>query len=173
MRQQLRTGTHPAVCGSMAWPGPLGVVKEQGSAQLGTGPIARLDHSHELGEDAGRPGRQWVGLRVHPQQDQGCRQPWHPRETSPTQRMGPHPQRDARRTSSDSRRQRQGFPGGPVVKNLPASAGAGGHDQLAAGLPARTDTPEAGRRLWFHLDPQCPALSEDAARYSQGHFQGG
>ena len=91
MRHQLRTGTHPAVCGSMAWPGPLGVVKEQGSAQLGTGPIAPLDHSHKLGQDTGRPGRQWVGLRVHPQQDQGCRQLWHPRETSPTQRMGPIP----------------------------------------------------------------------------------
>ena len=102
------------------------------------GPIAPLDHSHELGEDAERPGRQGVGLRVHPQQDQGCRQVWHPRETSPIPRMGPSPKGTPGRASSDSRRQRQGFPGGPVVKSLPASAGDGGHDQLAACLPART-----------------------------------
>lgn len=147
-RCQLRTGTHPAVCGGTAWAQAPG---SHGRAGLCTarnrGLIAALDHSRELGEDAGRPGRQGVGLRVHPQQDRGCRRLWHPRETSPLQRMGPIPRGPPGRASSDSRQQRQAFPGGPVVEDLPAGAGNRGRGQLAGCLPVRT-----GPRLKLGVD---------------------
>lgn len=94
-------------------------------------------------------------------------------KTSPVRGMGPIPQRATRARVLGFKAAAAGLPGGPVVKDLPAGAG----DRSAwpaGGLPASQDgvEPEAGSRLWFLLDPQCPALSGDAALLT-GPFQGG
>lgn len=129
-RGELRMGTRTAE--------PLGVVQERGSAQLGTGvPTVPRDH-REPQAGAGR------GRRAARQAGDGAEGP-PPSSTavvenrsilekprSPARRMGPHPQRDPGRTSTDSR---QAFPAGPVVKNLPAQRTGQGSDFCSQKIP--------------------------------------